>query len=181
MEVVGTLEGKVQHLMEAFPCPTDPISHGCGSLWGLCHVQGKLGMWHIPFPPEALASYKDWGSLTCPKKRKGSRNVRPLHIQDWKPSAKDEVSVRTWKGLVDRGSLLQPWRTGGSVPTPCQAEEVLPLQPHCGHLQGGQWQGLLIQQSQGSGIQWSGPQLLPSVSGEVTAHSAWGVGGMFYV
>lgn len=25
--------------------------------------------------------------LTCPKKRKGSRNVRPRHIQDWKPSA----------------------------------------------------------------------------------------------
>lgn len=25
--------------------------------------------------------------LTCPKKRKGSRKVRPRHIQDWKPSA----------------------------------------------------------------------------------------------
>lgn len=143
--------------------------------------RAQLGMWHIPLPPEALASCKEWGSLTCPKKRKGSRNVRPLHIQDWKPSAKDEVSVRTRNGLVERRwSPAPPDVEDREAQCPHLAEEVLPLQPHCGHLQGGQWQRLLIQH-RALGSTGADPQLLPLVSGEVTAHSAWAVGRMFSV
>lgn len=109
--------------------------------------QVQLGMWHIPLPPEALASCKDWGGLTCPKKRKGSRNVRPLHIQDWKPSAKDEGFCEEPGWAAGEGmepSSSRRGGQGGSEPTPCLAEEVLPLQPHCGH-RGAQCQGLLIQ------------------------------------
>lgn len=41
--------------------------------------------------------------LTWPKKRKGKRKVRPLHIQDWNPSAE------TQKNFIN--DLGTPWHT----------------------------------------------------------------------
>lgn len=168
LEGVGAWEGKAQHLLEAFPCPTTPY-HMAVAACGACAMSrppSTARMWHIPLPPEALASCKDWCSLTCPKKRKGSRNVRPLHIQDWKPSAKDKgfCEALEWAG----GEGMEPSSSrgggqGGSVPTLCLAEGILPFQPHCGHWQGGHWQGLLIQHRP-LGSSGAGPQLLPSLS-----------------
>lgn len=63
------------------------------------------------------------GALTCPKKRKGSRKVRPLHIQDWKPSAKDEGLLRTCSQGQDGAELQRPGQ-GGSVAIPCLAEAL---------------------------------------------------------
>lgn len=50
--------------------------------------------------------------LTCPKKRKGSRKVRPRHIQDWKPSAgaqrgREDPSLRARARSKD-GRVGQP-------------------------------------------------------------------------
>lgn len=56
--------------------------------------------------------------LTCPKKRKGSRNVRPRHIQDWKPSAgaqrAEDPSLRPRaRGKDTPSRLAQDCRVGG--------------------------------------------------------------------
>lgn len=89
--------------------------------------------------------------------------------------------MRTRNGLVGRQwSPAPPDVKDREAQCPHLAEEVLPFQPHCGQFQGGQWQGPLIQH-RALGSRGVGPQLLPSVSGEVTAHSAWGVGGVFNV
>lgn len=77
-----------------------------------------------PRPP--LRPQEGWCTLTCPKKRKGSRKVRPLHIQDWKPSAKDEGLLRTpplAHGGQDGPELQRPGQ-GGSVAIPCPAEAL---------------------------------------------------------
>lgn len=83
---------------------------------GLCRAQQEcaktqppLRLWPPAGPPE------DRCALTCPKKRKGSRNVRPRHIQDWKPSAEDEglLRARSLRGRVEPSSRAQG--QGGSV------------------------------------------------------------------
>ena len=60
--------------------------------------------------------------LTCPKKRKGSRNVRPRHIQDWKPSVgaqrAEDPSLRSRARGKDTASRLpQDCRAGRPRPT----------------------------------------------------------------
>lgn len=84
--------------------------------------------------------------------------MRPLHIQDWKPSAKDEGFCEDperagGKGMEPSSSRRRTGRLSAHV------KEVLPFQPH----PGGTWQGLLIQH-RALGSSAAGPQLLPSVS-----------------
>lgn len=63
-------------------------------------AQPPLRLWPPAGPRE------DRCALTCPKKRKGSRNVRPRHIQDWKPSAEDEglLRARSLRGCTEPSS-----------------------------------------------------------------------------
>lgn len=72
------------------------MEKGKGSASGLRRAQREHATTQSPlrlWPP--AGPREDRCPLTCPKKRKGSRNVRPLHIQDWKPSAEDEGLLRT--------------------------------------------------------------------------------------
>lgn len=52
--------------------------------------------------------------------------MRPLHIQDWKPSAKEEGLRENMPAGGRDGAQLLGHGQGGLVATPCLAEEVLP-------------------------------------------------------